>query len=103
MLTAVRTFGNLPEASSPIGFPEMARSSSKVQRPAQDNVAPASPPDHGTTSSAGPDGYVFSNQIGHLLRRAYQRHLAIFQQNASDPNLTSIQFVTLCALRDRGP
>lgn len=48
-------------------------------------------------------GYQFSEQIGHLLRRAYQRHLAIFQANASDPQVTSMQFVTLCALRDNGP
>ncbi len=47
--------------------------------------------------------YVFSEQIGHLLRRAYQRHLAIFQDNAAELNLTSTQFVTLCALRDNGP
>jgi DNA-binding MarR family transcriptional regulator len=49
------------------------------------------------------EAYVFSHQIGHLLRRAYQRHLAIFQQNASDPRLTSVQFATLCAIRDDGP
>lgn len=48
-------------------------------------------------------GYVFSDQIGHLLRRAYQRHLAIFQANTAGLNLTSTQFVTLCALRDNGP
>jgi DNA-binding MarR family transcriptional regulator len=47
--------------------------------------------------------YDFSEQIGHLLRRAYQTHLAIFQRNACDPQLTSVQFVTLCALRDHGP
>jgi DNA-binding MarR family transcriptional regulator len=49
------------------------------------------------------DGYDFSQQIGHLLRRAYQRHLAIFQAHAVDTQLTSTQFVTLCALRDHGP
>lgn len=47
--------------------------------------------------------YVFSDQIGHLLRRAYQRHLAIFQANATDATLTSTQFVTLCAIQDNGP
>lgn len=46
--------------------------------------------------------YDFSEQIGHLLRKAYQRHLAIFQKLACDPQLTSVQFVTLCALRDHG-
>jgi DNA-binding MarR family transcriptional regulator len=47
--------------------------------------------------------YDVTEQIGHLLRKAYQRHTAIFQQNACDPQLTTIQFVTLCALRDHGP
>jgi DNA-binding MarR family transcriptional regulator len=47
--------------------------------------------------------YVVTEQVGHLLRKAYQRHLAIFQENAVDPNLTSVQFVTLCVLRDAGP
>lgn len=46
--------------------------------------------------------YVFSEQIGYLLRRAYQRHLAIFQAEACDPQLTSVQFSTLCALQDGG-
>ncbi|OED00778.1 MarR family transcriptional regulator [Rhizobium sp. YK2] len=48
-------------------------------------------------------GYQVTEQVGHLLRKAYQRHLAIFQDNAVDPSLTSVQFVTLCALRDNGP
>jgi DNA-binding MarR family transcriptional regulator len=47
--------------------------------------------------------YRFTEQVGHLLRKAYQRHLSIFQNNASDPNLTAVQFVTLCTLHDRGP
>ncbi len=49
------------------------------------------------------DPYTFSEQVGHLLRKAYQRHLAIFQQNVGDSQLTSMQFVTLCAVRDGGP
>ena len=48
------------------------------------------------------EAYDFSQQVGYLLRRAYQRHLAIFQANASDDQLTSVQFATLCALRDHG-
>ncbi len=47
--------------------------------------------------------YDFREQVGHLLRKTYQRHVAIFQQHASDPNLTAVQFVALCALRDHGP
>lgn len=47
--------------------------------------------------------YVFSDQVGFLLRRAYQRHLAIFQEHTCDAQLTSVQFSTLCALQDAGP
>ncbi|SMP80823.1 MarR family winged helix-turn-helix transcriptional regulator [Noviherbaspirillum suwonense] len=43
--------------------------------------------------------YVFSDQVGHLLRRAYQRHVAIFQHTISDAQLTAAQFVVLCAVR----
>ncbi len=48
-------------------------------------------------------GYEFSEQVGHLLRRAYQRHTAIFQRHSCDKQLTAIQFVTLCTLVERGP
>lgn len=47
--------------------------------------------------------YDFSKQIGHLLRRAYQRHTAIFQELVPDSQLTAAQFVVLCAARDNGP
>lgn len=47
--------------------------------------------------------YDVTEQIGHLLRKAVQRHTAIFQQNVGDEQLTAIQFVTLCVLSDRGP
>lgn len=44
--------------------------------------------------------YQFSEQIGHLLRRAYQRHVAIFQKAVPDAHLTASQFVVLCTIRD---
>lgn len=47
--------------------------------------------------------YDFSKQVGHLLRKVYQRHLAIFQQHSCDRQLTAVQFAVLCALRDNGP
>ncbi|WP_027350349.1 MarR family winged helix-turn-helix transcriptional regulator [Halotalea alkalilenta] len=47
--------------------------------------------------------YDFHEQVGHLLRKAYQRHTAIFQRESCDPQLTSIQFVTLCTLSEQGP
>jgi len=48
------------------------------------------------------DKYDFSEQVGHLLRRAYQRHTALFQQTIPDTQLTAAQFVVLCAVRDCG-
>ncbi|MCZ2496222.1 winged helix DNA-binding protein [Xylophilus sp. Kf1] len=47
--------------------------------------------------------YDFSQQVGHLLRRAYQRHVAIFQQGIPDSQLTAAQFVVLCAVHEHGP
>jgi MarR family transcriptional regulator, lower aerobic nicotinate degradation pathway regulator len=46
------------------------------------------------------DSYDFHDQIGHLLRRAYQRHVAIFQEAIPDSELTAAQFVTLCAVKE---
>ncbi|MCP1314979.1 MarR family transcriptional regulator [Halomonas sp. 707D4] len=48
-------------------------------------------------------GYDFSEQVGHLLRKAYQRHIAIFQRHVAEKQLTAIQFVTLCTVMERGP
>jgi DNA-binding MarR family transcriptional regulator len=53
-------------------------------------------------SSSMKDGYLFSDQIGHLLRRVYQRHTALFQQYIPDSQLTAAQFVVLCSVRDNG-
>lgn len=39
--------------------------------------------------------YVVDQQVGYLLRKAYQRHLAIFQQNIGSTQLTSVQFTVL--------
>jgi DNA-binding MarR family transcriptional regulator len=46
--------------------------------------------------------YDFTKQVGHLLRKAYQAHIAIFQQMCADPQLTSSQLAVLATLRDRG-
>ncbi|MCB8889184.1 MarR family winged helix-turn-helix transcriptional regulator [Vreelandella malpeensis] len=56
--------------------------------------------DHPTPSQ---QGYDFSEQVGHLLRKAYQRHIAIFQRHVAEKQLTAIQFVTLCTVMERGP
>jgi DNA-binding MarR family transcriptional regulator len=50
-----------------------------------------------------PPNYLFSEQVGHLLRRVYQRHVAIFQQNIPDSQLTAAQFVVMCAIQDCAP
>ena len=45
-------------------------------------------------------GLLEADQIGHLLRRVYQRHTALFQQYIPDSQLTAAQFVVLCSVRD---
>lgn len=52
--------------------------------------------------AALPD-YVLEEQIGHLLRRAYQRHLALFQNIFGDDGPTAMQFAALHTLYTRGP
>jgi MarR family transcriptional regulator, lower aerobic nicotinate degradation pathway regulator len=48
-----------------------------------------------------PDPYLLDRQIGFLLRRATQRHLAIFA--AAIPGLTPTQFAALAHLAATGP
>ena len=48
------------------------------------------------------DDYVLERQVGHLLRRAHQRHAAIFQEMITDGQLTPLQFAALVKLRDLG-
>ena len=49
---------------------------------------------------AAKDVYILERQAGHLLRRAHQRHSAIFQENIGDAQLTPLQFAALVKLRD---
>ena len=60
-------------------------------------------PSSDTVSENHASSYQFSSQVGHLLRRAYQRHSALFQQFIPDSKLTVAQFVVMCALNDDGP
>tara|TARA_R110002110_G_scaffold210641_1_gene423148 strand:+ start:918 stop:1394 length:477 start_codon:yes stop_codon:yes gene_type:complete len=46
--------------------------------------------------------YLLENQVGHLLRRAHQRHTAIFQATIGDAQLTPLQFAALMKLADVG-
>ena len=47
--------------------------------------------------------YVLEEQVGHLLRRAYQRHLALFQGIMGEDGPTSMPFAALVTLWQRGP
>ncbi|MEE8334746.1 MAG: MarR family winged helix-turn-helix transcriptional regulator [Alphaproteobacteria bacterium] len=49
----------------------------------------------------GPD-YVLEKQVGHLLRRAHQRHSAIFQDQIGGSQVTPLQFAALIKLADLG-
>lgn len=53
------------------------------------------------TLAPGLDGYSLDAQVGFLLRRASQRHIAIF--NAGIPELTPTQFAALAKTAEIGP
>ena len=53
-------------------------------------------------ASAAKPAYVLEDQVGHLLRRAHQRHAAIFQERIGDAQLTPLQFAALVKLDDLG-
>jgi len=50
---------------------------------------------------AKPNGYILDHQIGYVLRRVTQRHLAIFSDLI--PNVTTTQFAVLARLDELGP
>jgi len=47
--------------------------------------------------------YDITRQVGHLLRKAYQTHVAIFQSLNNVPQVTPTQFAVLCAINENGP
>ena len=54
-------------------------------------------------AETGPaEDYVLEDQVGHLLRRAHQRHAAIFQSMVGDDQLTPLQFAAMAKLADLG-
>jgi DNA-binding MarR family transcriptional regulator len=58
-------------------------------------------PEQRTLSGGDPaDSYRLEEQVGYWLRRAYQRHMAIFAGIMSDLDLTSMQFAALVKLRE---
>jgi MarR family transcriptional regulator, lower aerobic nicotinate degradation pathway regulator len=64
-----------------------------------------SPPDRTAATKRPavlPAHYVLEDQVGHLLRRAHQRHTAIFQEHIGKAGLTPLQFAALVKLYDLG-
>ena len=57
-------------------------------------------PEQRTLSSDPADSYRLEHQVGYWLRRAYQRHMAIFAGMMSDLDLTSMQFAALVKLHE---
>jgi DNA-binding MarR family transcriptional regulator len=57
-------------------------------------------PEQRTPSSDPADSYRLEDQVGYWLRRAYQRHMAIFAGVMNDLDLTSMQFAALVKLRE---
>lgn len=53
-------------------------------------------------SSKNSDKYILEKQVGHLLRRAHQRHTSIFQKRIGDRSLTPVQFAALVKLNVLG-
>jgi DNA-binding MarR family transcriptional regulator len=49
------------------------------------------------------DAYVLGRQVGHLLRRANQRHAALFARRFAVFDLTPLQFAVLMKLHEAGP
>ncbi len=57
-------------------------------------------PEQRTPSNDPADSYRLEHQVGYWLRRAYQRHMAIFAGVMSDLDLTSMQFAALVKLHE---
>jgi DNA-binding MarR family transcriptional regulator len=48
------------------------------------------------------NGFLLEGHVGFLLRKAHQRHAAIFQESASKAGLTPTQFAALCKTVELG-
>lgn len=58
---------------------------------------PRPAPQRGITSD-----YALENQVGHLLRRAHQRHVALFAEHIGPQGFTPTQWAALAKLRELG-
>jgi DNA-binding MarR family transcriptional regulator len=65
-------------------------------------MPPPSEPAHSGPAHSGP-AYVLEDQIGHLLRRAHQRHTALFAEAFAEAGLTPTQWAALARLAAAGP
>jgi DNA-binding MarR family transcriptional regulator len=64
--------------------------------------APASTSVSDAASGTDDGGYRLEDQAGHLLRRAHQRHTALFQDIMAALDLTPTQFAALARIREFG-
>jgi DNA-binding MarR family transcriptional regulator len=62
----------------------------------------AVPPAEASASTSAAPPYRLDESVGHLLRRAHQRHAALFQDRGAVGGLTSTQFATLLRLAELG-
>ncbi len=67
----------------------------------QPMLAHSAPPRYPESVSKTDKPYILDDQIGFVLRRVTQRHLAIFSE--AIPDLTTTQFATLAKLAELGP
>ena len=63
---------------------------------------PPAAPSEASTGKGARDDYILTEQVGHLLRRAHQRHTAIFQDMIGQAQLTPTQYAALVKIRDCG-
>jgi DNA-binding MarR family transcriptional regulator len=75
------------------------RAASKITPIMRDYANPK--PVEGSPDAA--EKYDITRQVGHLLRKAYQTHVAIFQSLNNVPQVTPTQFAVLCAVNENGP
>lgn len=69
--------------------------------PAVNKLASARRPGYAGCVTQADGSYILDEQIGFVLRRATQRHLAIFSE--AIPELTTTQFAVLAKLAELGP
>lgn len=74
-----------------------------ARNPAVLTSSPTPPRPAADRSRAAPAEYALEDQVGHLLRRAHQRHVAIFQQGIGAAALTPMQWAALVTLAREGP